>query len=129
MPRRLAPDSPGHEQHDEDCDHAENNQIKAAKLREIGDQAPQRQHADHRTFNGADAADHNDENYVSRPIGDAEGGIGRNSRLLQINQRADHTGSECHHHPEKITDAAGAHADAARRKRVVAARRQRKAHP
>ena len=85
MPVRSAnrPHRPARrEQHDGDADQAEQQQIPGAVVGEQVLQREENDHADDRPLDGADAADHDDEDDVGGPVDDREGGVRRDARLL-----------------------------------------------
>src|SRR4029077_17902954 len=88
------PQAPRREQHHDDADQSKHEQIPGAIVCEHILQQKEYEHPDHRTLDGANSADHNDEDDVSRPIDDRERRVRGDAGLLNIDQRAGQTGEK-----------------------------------
>jgi hypothetical protein len=62
-------------QRDRVRERAPHDQTKTAILRQMSDQAPRDQNADRRSFDDADAADHDDDDVASGLVGNAGGSM------------------------------------------------------
>src|SRR5690348_8824471 len=66
--RDESPDAPWREQHHDDGECAQNDEIGRAEVGQIALHQIEDDSADDRPLDGADAADHHDEDDVSRPV-------------------------------------------------------------
>src|ERR1700758_2365460 len=72
------------EQHHDDADQSKHEQIPGAIVCQHILEQKEYEHPDHRTLDGANSANHNDEDDVSRPINDRERRVRGNAGLLNI---------------------------------------------
>src|SRR4029077_20573735 len=75
------------EQHHDDADQSKHEQIPGAVVCQHILEQKEYEHPDHRTLDGANSADHNDEDDVSRPIKDRDRSVRGNAGLLNVDQR------------------------------------------
>ena len=71
---------------------AEDHQVDRAEVGKRLAEQEEDDRSDDRPLDGADAADHRDEDDIGGPVVDAEGGVGGDAELLQEDERADHGG-------------------------------------
>src|SRR5258708_16872921 len=87
-PRKVSPDPLRGKQHGRDRKSSEQDEVPAAEAREGGLHQVEDQNADDGALQGPDAPDHNNKDYVGVPIENPERRIGRDTRLLQLDDLA-----------------------------------------
>jgi hypothetical protein len=71
-----APQAARRKQHHRDADQSQRQQIPGAIMGQAVLQQEEDDHADNRSFDGADAADDDDEDHIGRPVDDRKAASG-----------------------------------------------------